>query len=172
MLAEVLFKRDPRSIAHSDAPTLIAPNAILVAVVLRHPRAVLDFPIGWQQPYQLQRGNLVFGLKRSGGIPIAKIAGYWTCPYPANITGWNISVDAGTITVKIWKISTGTAHPTNANSITPGGLSLTTGTNKHSTDLSGFSTVTVAAGDIFACEVTAVSGVSDFGGSIELARTS
>jgi hypothetical protein len=41
-------------------------------------------------------------------------------------------------------------------------------TKKHSTDLSDFTTVDVAVGDVFACEITAVNGLEDFGGSIEI----
>ncbi len=115
--------------------------------------------------------NLVFGLKRTAGVPVAKLAGYWTCPFAGTITAWNLTVDTGTITVKIWKIATGTAHPTSANSINTSGLSLSSNTSIHSTDLSDFTTTAVAVGDIFAVEVTVVSGVLDFGGSIEITRT-
>lgn len=116
-------------------------------------------------------GNFVFGLKRSSGVPVGKIAGYWTCPFAGTISAWNLSVNAGTITVKIWKIATGTAVPTNANSINTSGISLSTGTSIHSTSLGDFTTLAVVVGDIFACEVTAVSGVNDFGGSIEITRS-
>jgi hypothetical protein len=116
-------------------------------------------------------GGFTFSRGKSTGLTTEKITGYWTCPYAGNITAWNLNVDAGTITVKIWKVATGTAAPTNANSINTSGLSLSTGTAIHSTTLSDFTTTAVAAGDIFACEITAVAGVTDFGGSIEITRT-
>lgn len=115
--------------------------------------------------------NFAFSLKRSAGLVPGKIVGYWTCPFAGNITAWNLTVDAGTMTVKIWKKATGTAHPTNADSITPSGLSISTGTHIHSTSLGGFNTTTVSVGDIFAVEIFAVSGVGDFGGSVEITRS-
>lgn len=111
-------------------------------------------------------GNLFFF---SNGA-VGKIPGYWTCPFAGTITGWNITVDAGTITIKVWKVGTGTAHPTNANSINTSGLSLSTGTSVHSTTVTDFTTVDVNVGDVFAVEITASSGVSDVGGSIEITK--
>lgn|ERR1043166_1969094 len=116
-------------------------------------------------------GDFHFFAKRSSGVAVGKLAGYWTCPFAGTISAWNLTVDSGTITVKIWKIATGTAHPTSANSINTSGLSLSSNTNIHSTTLTDFITTAVAVGDIFAAEVTAVSGVFDFGGSIEITRT-
>lgn len=116
-------------------------------------------------------GNFTFGLKRAAGLITEKIAGYWTCPFAGTITGWNLTVDAGTITVKIWKIATGTTKPTSANSINTSGISLSAGTSVHSTTLTDFTTTAVAIGDIFACEITAVAGVIDFGGSIEITKS-
>ncbi len=43
---------------------------------------------------------------------------YTTIPYACTISAWNITVDTGTATVDIWKVATGTAIPTNGNSIT------------------------------------------------------
>ena len=116
-------------------------------------------------------GNFIFGLKRSSGVATGKLGGYWTCPFAGTITAWNISVDTGTITVKIWKIATGTAHPTSADSINTSGISLSSNTSIHSTDTTDFTTTTVSIGDIFAAEITAVSSVLDFGGSIEITKT-
>jgi hypothetical protein len=99
------------------------------------------------------------------------MVGYWTCPFAGTISAWNLTVDAGTITVKIWKIATGTAHPTNADSINTSGISLSSGTSIRSTTLTDFTTTAVAIDDIFAVEITAVSGVFDFGGSIEITRS-
>ncbi len=117
------------------------------------------------------KSNFTFGIKRAAGVVTGKLAGYWTCPFAGTISAWNLTVDAGTITIKIWKIATGTAHPTSADSINTSGIALSAGTHLHSTDLSDFTTTAVAAGDTFVCEITAVSGVSDFGGSIEITKT-
>jgi len=115
--------------------------------------------------------NLTFGLKKTSGVPVGKLPGYWTCPFAGTITAWNITVDAGTITLKVWKIASGTVKPTSINSINTSGVSLSSGTSIHGISLTDFITTSVAVGDIFAIEVTAASGVVDLGGSIEITRT-
>jgi hypothetical protein len=115
--------------------------------------------------------NFTFGLRKTAGVATGKLPMFWTCPFAGTITGWNITADTGTITVKIWKIATGTAKPTNANSINTSGISLATGTAIRSATLTDFTTLAVAAGDIFAAEVTAVSGVTDFAGAIEITQS-
>ena len=77
--------------------------------------------------------------------------GYKTVPFAcASFTSWNISVDSGTATVKIWKIATGTAIPTVSNSINTSGVAISTGTSVHSTTLTDFTATTSAAYDIWA----------------------
>lgn len=82
---------------------------------------------------------------------------YVTVPFGCTIAAYNLAIDAGTITVKFWKIGTGTAIPTSANSINTSGVSVSSGTAIHSTTLSDFTTTTVTANDILAMNVTAVS---------------
>lgn len=83
---------------------------------------------------------------------------YATCPFAGTITAWNICADAGTCTIDIWKIASGTAVPTVANTITASALpALATGTAIHSTTLTGWTTA-VAANDIFAFQLKTVSG--------------
>ena len=86
------------------------------------------------------------------------MTGYFTVPYSCVINGWNVTVDAGTATVDIWKAPSGTAIPTAANSIT-GSVkpSISTGTAVHSTNLTGWAT-SVAQNDIFGFHVNAVFG--------------
>jgi hypothetical protein len=115
--------------------------------------------------------NFSFSLRKTAGVVVGKLPGFWACPFSGTIVGWNITVDTGTITFKIWKIATGTAKPTAANSINTAGISLSTGTSIRSTVLIDFTTLAVTAGDIFACEITAVSGVTEFGGAIEITQT-
>jgi hypothetical protein len=83
---------------------------------------------------------------------------YMTVPYACTIVGWNISVDAGTATIDIWKIATGgTANPTVSNTITASALpAISTGTLKQSTTLTGWTT-SVSALDTFAFKLNAVS---------------
>jgi hypothetical protein len=82
---------------------------------------------------------------------------YVTVPFACTITAYNLAVDAGTITVKFWKVATGTAIPTSANSISTNGVSIASGTAIHSTTLTDFTTTSVAANDVMAAAVTAVS---------------
>lgn len=82
---------------------------------------------------------------------------YVTVPFACTIAAYNILVDAGTITLKTWKIATGTAIPTSANSISTSGVSISSGTAIHSTTVSDFTSTAVAANDIVAAAITAVS---------------
>lgn len=81
-------------------------------------------------------------------------------PVAGTITGWSIVADAGTATVKVWKIASGTSAPTSANNINTSGVSLSTGTAIISSTVSDFTTTTVSANDIFAFDLTTVSGVT------------
>jgi len=82
---------------------------------------------------------------------------YVTVPFACTIAGYNLLVDAGTVTVKFWKIATGTAIPTSSNSISTSGVSISSGTAIHSTTTSDFTSTTVTANDIMAMKVTAVA---------------
>jgi hypothetical protein len=82
---------------------------------------------------------------------------YQPVPFGCSIVGWNILVDAGTATVKVWKKATGTAIPTVSDSISTSGLAISTGTNLKSTTLSDFTATTVTAWDIVAVNITAVA---------------
>jgi len=73
------------------------------------------------------------------------------------ITGWSIGVDAGTATVKFWKIAAGTAIPTVSNVINTNGVAISSGTFVRSTTVSDFTTVNVAAGDLIMCVISAIA---------------
>ena len=79
---------------------------------------------------------------------------YITVPFACTINAYDLSIDAGTITVKFWKVGTGTAIPTSSNSINTSGVSISSGTHIHSTTLSDFTATTVTAFDIMAMNVT------------------
>jgi hypothetical protein len=82
---------------------------------------------------------------------------YMTIPYACTIAAWNMTADTGTATVDIWKIGTGTAIPTIANTITASALpALSTGTAIHSTVLTGWTTA-VAVNDIIAFQLKTVA---------------
>jgi hypothetical protein len=82
---------------------------------------------------------------------------YITVPFACTISAYNILIDAGTITIKFWKVATGTAIPTSGNSISTSGVSISSGTAIHSTTTSDFTTTTVSANDIMAMNVSTVS---------------
>jgi hypothetical protein len=82
---------------------------------------------------------------------------YMTVPFACTISAYNIAIDAGTITIKFWKVATGTAIPTSGNSISTSGVSISSGTAIHSTTTSDFTTTSVAANDIMAMNVSTVS---------------
>lgn len=108
-----------------------------------------------------------------GGAAIAtgKVKGFFTCPYAGTITGWSIVADTGTVTVKVWKIATGTAKPTSANSINTSGVSLSSGTAIRSSTLTDFTTTAIAAGDILAYNIEAVSGATEMTFNLEVTKS-
>lgn len=99
----------------------------------------------------------------NAGLPLVtgKRKGYAVASVAGTISKWSISVDTGTVTVKCWKIATGTAVPTIANVINTAGIAISSGTHVSSTTVSDFTNTTVAVGDIFAFDITAISGVTE-----------
>jgi hypothetical protein len=76
------------------------------------------------------------------------------------IAQWAITVDTGTITFDVWKIATGTAIPTVANTIVASAApALAANTAIKSTTMTGWTT-SVADGDIFAFKITAISSAT------------
>lgn len=97
------------------------------------------------------------GFDGSGSALTSGKVVYFSVPFACTISAWDIAVDAGTITFDVWKISTGTAIPTVTNTITASALpALSTGTNLHSTTLTGWTT-TVTANDIFGIDINTVA---------------
>lgn len=85
------------------------------------------------------------------------VLGYLVVPAACTIQSWDIVVDAGTATVDIWKVATGTAKPTVANTITASAKpAISAETAIHSTTLTGWTT-SVAANDIFGFNLDAVA---------------
>jgi hypothetical protein len=111
----------------------------------------------------------------SGNPAVGKIAGYFTFPFAGTISGWSINIkntDVGTIALRFWKIAAGTAVPTVANNINTSGVQLSTGTHIRSTVVTDFITLAVAAGDIMAVEVFAMTGtISELSGTLEVTPT-
>jgi len=104
--------------------------------------------------------NVGVTLDGGGSVLTTGQKGYVTCPFAGTIVGWSITADTGTCTFDIWKIATGTAVPTVANTITASAKpALATGTAIHSTTLTSWTTA-VAANDIFGFNLDAISGAT------------
>ena len=82
---------------------------------------------------------------------------YFSPTFACTISRYTLMVDAGTVTVKFWKIAAGTALPTISNSINTSGVAISSGTVNSSATVTDFTTTTVTANDIFAAQPTAVS---------------
>jgi hypothetical protein len=118
--------------------------------------------------------TLSIGFTADGGgsaLSTGKIKGFVVVPFGATITGWSITADAGTATVKCWKIATGTAKPTIADVINTSGVSLGSGTHVRSSTVSDFTTTTIAAGDILAFDLTAVATATELTFNLELRKS-
>ena len=96
---------------------------------------------------------------------------YPVCVYAGTITAYTITVDTGTCTAKFWKKATGTAIPTVSDNINTSGVAISSGTVIRSTTVSDFTTTAVAANDIFALNLTAVSGATKIFVCLEITRT-
>jgi hypothetical protein len=103
-------------------------------------------------------------------LTTSSVSFYVTVPFACTINAYNLAIDAGTITVKFWKVATGTAIPTSGNSINTSGVSIASGTAIHSATVTDFTTTTVTANDIMAMAVTAVSGAHQVTGVLSCAQ--
>lgn len=103
---------------------------------------------------------IAFAIGDPGGSAItagSTATAYVTVPFACTITAWNLLVDAGTVTVKFWKIATGTAIPTVTQSINTSGVAISSGTAIHSATLTDFTSTSVALNDIVAMNVSTVA---------------
>jgi hypothetical protein len=81
-----------------------------------------------------------------------------TVPFSCTINRYSLAADQGTVTVKFWKVGTGTAIPVVGNSINTSGVSLSSGTKIDSTTLSDFTTTAVTLNDSIIMDITTVAG--------------
>lgn len=100
------------------------------------------------------------GFSATGTPTTGQQGSYVVFPVAGTITGYKIVTNAGTCTVKTWKIASGTSAPTIANVISTSGVSLSSGTAIISSTTTDFTSTAVSANDIFAFDLTAVSGVT------------
>jgi len=99
----------------------------------------------------------VFGDAATGSTLTTSEVGYLTVPFACTITGWHIMADAGTATVKTWRVNGGTALPTSSNSISTSGVSLSTGTKIDSSTTSDFTSTAIVANDTLGFNLSAVA---------------
>lgn len=114
--------------------------------------------------------RIIGGTKDGGGLAISsgKIKGFVQVPYSGTITAWAIGVDAGTATMKAWKVAAGTAVPTSSNSINTSGVAISSGTYIRSTTVTDFTTTTVTANDIFAFNIETVATATELTFQLEI----
>lgn len=86
---------------------------------------------------------------------------YVSVPQACTITRWRImAYQSGSAQVDVWKDSWANFPPTDADTITNGNEpAITSAVNGEATDLSGWSSVAVAAGDVLAFYLDSVSGI-------------
>lgn len=104
-------------------------------------------------------GTIGFTSDGAGIVLTTGEKGYFTTAFSGTITGWSISAvgSSPTCTIDVWKIGTGTALPTVANTITAAAKpALSTGNAVRSTNLTGWTT-SFSAGDIFGFNLDAVT---------------
>ena len=82
---------------------------------------------------------------------------YYTIPNACKLSAWSIGVDAGTATVKFWRVANGTATPTSGNSINTAGVAISSNTYIKSGTLSDFTLTQFNALDVMAAQLTAVA---------------
>ncbi len=95
-----------------------------------------------------------------GGAAIASGSTlYLRVPFACTIVDYSImSTTAETVTLKLWRVATGgTAIPAVGNSISTSGVSLSSGTAVYSTTVSDFTSLAIAANDLIAANITAIT---------------
>jgi len=109
-------------------------------------------------PTSIKTKVIGYALDGAGGVVATGNTRYIVVPYAGTITGWAITATgtSPTCTIDIWKITTGTALPTVANTIMGTKPALSTGNSITSTTLTGWTT-TCAANDIWGFNLDACS---------------
>lgn len=98
-----------------------------------------------------------FGDAVTGAALTTSEVGYITVPFACTISGWHIMLDAGTATLKTWRVNGGTALPTVANSINTSGVAISTGTKVDSSTVSDFTSTAIAVNDTLGFSLSAVA---------------
>jgi hypothetical protein len=111
-----------------------------------------------------------FGDVATGSALTTSEVGYVTVPFACTIKGWHIMADAGTTTVKVWRVNGGTALPTVSNSINTSGVALSAGTKVDSTTVTDFTSTAIAANDTLGFSLFAVATAKQITFSLDCAQ--
>lgn len=112
----------------------------------------------WSFVSSIRPVGCIFGDAATGSALTTSETCYVRSPVACTIVGYSILADAGTATVKTWRVATGgTAVPTVSNSISTSGVALSTGTAVYSTTVTDWTSTAVAANDLLAFNLSAVS---------------
>lgn len=109
--------------------------------------------------------NTFAGFTKDGGggtLSVGQVNGAVTMAHSGTITGWSISAGGSspTCTIDVWKIATGTALPTVANTIMGTKPALAAGNAVRSSALTGWTATTYAAGDIIIFSIDATANAT------------
>ena len=126
--------------------------------------------------------SVVLAVSGISVISTGDVGAYFQVPYAGTIVGWSVtSKNTGSITVDVWKeagtpppTATAPPIPTSANKIsasTPVTVTTASAASGGATAISTWSTLTVAAGDVFGFSVASVSVFTAFTLQIYIQRT-
>ncbi len=110
-------------------------------------------------------GSIPWVIDGGGAVIATGVSGFIQIPFACTLTGWTIlSIDTaatvGAIVIDIWKNTYTNFPPTNSDSITNGHEPLVTASANKNTDadISDWTSVAIAAGDVIGYNVDSVAG--------------
>jgi len=116
----------------------------------------------WQEFLTTRIASIGISLDGGGEVITTGIKGFVEIPYDCILTKWTLLADqTGSIKIDIWKDTYANYPPTDADSITNGNEPEIVNSNKaQETNLSGWSTVNISAGDILVFNVDSCSSIT------------
>lgn len=149
-------------LAHFAGSTQTATSSLVVNADITNSTIDLTTKVTGALPAANMASNTLIrtigaGFDGGGSALTTSAKTYFTVPFACTITKWFATVDTGTITFDIWKVASGTAVPTIANTIVASAKpAISSNTAANSTTLTSWTT-SVTAGDIFAVTVDTVA---------------
>lgn len=118
----------------------------------------------------LSKSNIGANFDGQGAVILVNTRTYFRTPRGGTITAWSIVAEGSspTCTLDIWKVATGTALPTVANTIMGTKPALATGNAVRSTTFTGWTTTTFAANDIWCVNVDACANATKINFILEI----